>query len=387
MINLAQDRLVRQTNDVLTISMARSPEEKMEVYRFRYKIYVEEMGRKLVAVDHKNKMVVDELDSTGIIFYAHVGSEIVGTNRINIGTIKEFPHRFIREYALNAFKSFRKKRTNLMYTSKTMLNPAYRGSLLYYKFIMMAYEIYCKNEIDFSFAGCNPHIVPLLERLGYRRYTWNFTEPGFGFAIPLVYFDNPDHLRAVCSPFYRSARQRLIDPNVTGWFMETFPEAKNAINTQLVTEEELWMIISKKLSKSPLDVIAFLQKLTVEEASKFLRLGVIINCRRGVRLITANDSINELYILISGRLLEWTPDQRDMIIKPGQCFGETWLDGQNYHMTNVFPLTNAQVLAIPRQSFEKFCVNYPTTVRKIMDNLRPYMKNRIVDTTHIRQSV
>ena len=52
------------------IHQAETEEEKNAVYRFRYGIYVTEMGRLGGTADHDRKMLVEAEDETARIFYA-----------------------------------------------------------------------------------------------------------------------------------------------------------------------------------------------------------------------------------------------------------------------------------------------------------------------------
>ncbi len=52
------------------VHWARSEEEKEAVYRFRYEIYVSEMGRYAGIADHENLRFREPEDDTARIFYA-----------------------------------------------------------------------------------------------------------------------------------------------------------------------------------------------------------------------------------------------------------------------------------------------------------------------------
>ena len=51
------------------IHLARTEDEKRAVYRLRYDVYVEEMGRYRTVADHENRLLVEPEDETGRIFY------------------------------------------------------------------------------------------------------------------------------------------------------------------------------------------------------------------------------------------------------------------------------------------------------------------------------
>ena len=66
------------------VHLAETEEEKRAVYRLRYDVYVEEMGRYRTVADHENRLLVEPEDETGRIFYyATENGEVVGTVRIS----------------------------------------------------------------------------------------------------------------------------------------------------------------------------------------------------------------------------------------------------------------------------------------------------------------
>ena len=53
-----------------------------EVYRFRYRIYEEEMNRHDQYADHEKKRITDPLDAHGYNIAACIDNEIVAVNRV-----------------------------------------------------------------------------------------------------------------------------------------------------------------------------------------------------------------------------------------------------------------------------------------------------------------
>ena len=66
------------------IRLAESQEDLEALYRFRYKIYVEEMGRVQHDADHLNKKIRDDLDDGGHNLLAFKQGKLVGAARINL---------------------------------------------------------------------------------------------------------------------------------------------------------------------------------------------------------------------------------------------------------------------------------------------------------------
>ena len=83
--------------------LADNDEEKEAVYRFRYDVYVQEMGRYGEAADHENKRLVEPEDETARIWYAAQDGEVVATLRMSWGGDAPFTGRLIESYQLAPF--------------------------------------------------------------------------------------------------------------------------------------------------------------------------------------------------------------------------------------------------------------------------------------------
>ena len=77
------------------IHQALTDAEREAVYRFRYEIYVAEMGRYGQAADHDRKMLVEAEDETARIFYAAVDGSVVATSRFSWGGDAPFTQHLI----------------------------------------------------------------------------------------------------------------------------------------------------------------------------------------------------------------------------------------------------------------------------------------------------
>src|SRR5262249_5545280 len=67
------------------VGVAQTEDEKEAVYRFRYTVYVEEMGRYQGSADHEGRRLVEPEDVESFIVYARDAGEVVGTARLTWG--------------------------------------------------------------------------------------------------------------------------------------------------------------------------------------------------------------------------------------------------------------------------------------------------------------
>ena len=67
----------------LEIREVTSDEDREKVFRLRYDVYITEMDRGTQGVDHKNRLLYDELDENCVMVGAFENGRAVGTVRVN----------------------------------------------------------------------------------------------------------------------------------------------------------------------------------------------------------------------------------------------------------------------------------------------------------------
>jgi hypothetical protein len=383
--------LAEQSGSQLTIGFATTLREKREIYRFRYRVYVEEMGMRLGSADSSDKLLYDDMDRWAVLIYAKAGEEIVGTQRVNIGTMAEYPEDLAQYLMLPRFEKFYGEagKGKYAYTSKLMVAPSYRNSAALHLLTAKGYEVYCDQGAHFNFGVCNFHLLRLYEQFGARRIGGPFGAPGYdGVLAPFVILvDDVEHLRAVRSPFYRQARKRgWAGSEAAAWFGREFPEQAGVINSQLVGEDELWEALGKRLKGVPNKVIPLLRGLPAAEASRFLHeCGLVMQCRPGDYIARSGFTSHTLKVLLTGRVRTMGPAGAK-VVRPGQCFGTVGLVEQPRYVEDVYAATAAEVLVLSRLGFQRFQHSHPDVADKIIRNIASLTGERYRTGSQRRQA-
>ena len=114
------------------IAFAETDEERRAVYRFRYEIYVEEMGKYRSVADHAQRLFHEPVDEQSRIVYATQNGEVVATARSTWGGDGPFPQRMIDQYDLAPFLAELPQRTigglGLHFVRRAMDDMTYRRS-------------------------------------------------------------------------------------------------------------------------------------------------------------------------------------------------------------------------------------------------------------------
>ncbi|BBB90357.1 MAG TPA: cyclic nucleotide-binding domain-containing protein [Methylomusa anaerophila] len=366
----AKELLAKQIN----IGIAATEKEKQEIYRFRYQIYAEEIGFKLVAADHGNKLLADELDDWGSLLYAKLGKELIGTARVNMGRLTDFPADLVEAFFMKRFEKFYEEKNgqnhyNFGFASKGMIAPAYRSSPVHNLLIGKIYELYCNKNVQFAFVDCNFHLIPFHEHYGSRRLGKNILDPNLGpMASFVLLVDDVRHLRAVGSPlFHLAVKRKALNRQSVEWFYKEFAGTLNStVNSQLVSGAELWNLLCGRLGHKPNQYISVLHGLSEAQARKFLHgCGVIVQCDAGDYITSRDDVSQELNILLSGKVQSLQPRN----ILPGQHCGEIGLVNRAKHSGSIFAATDAEILVLSFHYFRKFHKAYPAIANKVIRSL------------------
>lgn len=204
----------------LTIRQAETKEDRQEVFRFRYEIYVKEMGKPMPGADHSRWQLYDESDERATHLMALDNQELVGSLRIIWGSL-EIPQTYPGWYGLGEFTEF--PASALSFTGRLMVLPGRRNSLAATALAGEAFRLGLKRGVKFDFIHTTPPLVRFFERLGHRRYRADFVDPDLGPRIPMVLaLDDREHLKRCRSPLQRPAGAIHPEGSTSSWFATHF---------------------------------------------------------------------------------------------------------------------------------------------------------------------
>lgn len=185
----------------IEIRKVRTVSDAEAVFRLRYEVYVEELGRTQRYADHAARRIEEPLDASANVFCAYEGARLVGTVRSN----------YTRRSSLGEYEAlYEMKRCgaahplNTSVTTKLVVAPDHRRSTLAYRLAVATYHVGLCDGILFDFVDVYPARVPFFERLGYRVHIPRAVHPEYGAVIVMrLGMRDAEHLAAVDSPFMR----------------------------------------------------------------------------------------------------------------------------------------------------------------------------------------
>jgi predicted GNAT family N-acyltransferase len=187
-----------QLNPLLEIRLAETAEEREQVFRLRYKVYIEEMGKTSHYADDKHKTIIEPLDSSAKIFAAFSNGQVVGTARTNLSRTSNLDF-YTQPYKMDEIVGD----AHPEYTSvggKLIVQKEFRGQQIAIKLIKSLYQYLLQEGIKFDFSECDAELVSYYNKLGYQSVgTLYHPEYGEGSVIMLDVF-NWEYLERVNSP-------------------------------------------------------------------------------------------------------------------------------------------------------------------------------------------
>lgn len=368
------ETLKSSTNDIgdntLQVRIATLPWEKKEIYKLRYDVYVAEMDKPLDRSIQEAKQITDALDDQSYLFYVQAGSEIVATQRITIAPAKDYPADLATPFNMQKFNTLFPNSLNpkLGFASKLAIKASFRNSPAFYLILTEVIPFLRSENSPLVFTGGNPNVIPLYERVGFRRYAGTFTDPGYSLLIPTVMLlEDTDHFRAIKSPMLRIVRKFVNDPTVGQRFVQVFPEIKRHLNTRLVTRDTLWEYFEQRLSLSPLALPLF-NHLDAESIKDLLASGMIFSCSEGDSILYENSLCNDLYILLSGTL-EASSQKTSRFLMPGSPFGNFTFTSNFRQAESILLLTDSELFILTGQAFSKYKHLHPQAAEILLHNI------------------
>lgn len=190
----------------LDIRKAQTQSEYDAVFRLRYEVYIEELGRVQRHVDHDARTIEEPLDRCGHVLCAFDGERLVGTLRSNYTRESQISY-YEELYAMSAVGAAHPYATSI--TTKLLVMPAYRRSTVAFQLAMATYQLNLMHGIEHDFVDVYPERVPFFTRLGYRMHRTDVVHPEYGaVAVMRLGLHDESHLRSVDSPFLALLLQR-----------------------------------------------------------------------------------------------------------------------------------------------------------------------------------
>src|SRR4029453_5640787 len=145
---------------------AQSEHDQEELFRFRYAVYVEELGRYRQRADHRGRRLVEPEDAHSVLYGARQDGHVVGTARLTFGA-DGLSHRQIDEYSLGHLLAEVPAELRAG-GERLMVAPDLRGSTVSAELRDFEREDVSARGVRMIFGACEPHLLSMYLSAGAR---------------------------------------------------------------------------------------------------------------------------------------------------------------------------------------------------------------------------
>lgn len=379
--------------DRIQVDLVDGAVSRQAVYRFRYDVYVREMGKvSLPEADHATQQIRDSLDDEANLYVARqiagdgTPGPIVGTLRTVMGAAA-IPDSFRSLDGFHHFDAF--DDGAFSFTGRLIVSPNARGGQAMPALVRRAYADGLDSAAQFDFCVCAPGLVDLYEHLGYRRFTGNVADPVLGYMVPLVLvLRDSDHLRLLRSPLWRILRGHPSAGDggpVAAWLREALPTM--AVVRDWVQQEDLfWRFLTDKVNSTAAGTPLILADFSDDEQKRVFRSGTMLQARSGDRIIAAGTVGKEVFIVLSGLVEVRLPGRDDAlaVLDTGQVFGEIAFVADSKRTADVIALSDSRILVLSQNTLKKLMKVAPELAAKLLLNLSRVLCERLVTSNRQR---
>ena len=358
--------------DQTTIHLATTEEEKRDIWRLYYDIYIKEDGYTDDA-DHENQILLDDLDSTASHYAVKdYSGALIGTFRVNRFCDLSDPIRQLTPLPVTELLK-RAPTEALTYTSRVMVRKEWRGSTLLAKMAIHFASDLIELGIRFDSCLSLPHLVAFYEQLGYQRYGQGVMQAGAGLEFPMTMsIQNKQHFRRVRSPLSRSRKvQDCADNWGDGQWLEKLAKPWGH-NHRLMETKEFWDATGMALL-FPESSRGLFRGLTIEEARRILKPSPILEVKAGNQIIYSGLHQENLFVVIQGEFRA-NRAQRDCgttpeLLGPGSYFGSREFINPDLSLEDVTATRDGKILVLDQVFLRKVRANHPREMEMLLSNI------------------
>jgi CRP-like cAMP-binding protein len=366
--------------------VARSEEEREQIYRFRYRIYVQELGLHPPEADHVDKRVRDEFDPYSTIYALRDDDSgaVVGTIRATYMAQLPDASPFIAKYemgpAVSAFGL-----AALSATGRFMLDPSVRGGQASQQLLLGGYADTRNAGIRINFSDCSPYLIRFEERLGQRRYIPPFEDAAFGFKLRIMMvMGDREHLFRCRSPLAPLAESFPDDAEARAWFAATYPQWVRPPSAGFVPPRDFFDLLTEHIGNDPIHAIGLFRGLSSEQTAQFLASSTIITAAAGERVLRENERDPTVFILLKGLaevIRDEAPGRVVATLGAGDVFGEIGFLTGSPRSATVVARAPCEILTLSADFLRQFVTENATIAARVLFNLARILAARLAQTT------
>ncbi len=344
--------------------------ERNAIYRQRYEIYVEEMGRYGAIADHSNRHLVEDVDDVSRLYYALRNDRLVGSIRLTLGLDGGLSQALISKYSLGPFLE-EVSVERIIVGERFMVDPDYRGTDVLFQMFSAYMRLVNDLRIELMIGDCEPHLLNVYQALGFRPYSkHNINSPDAGYLIPLVVVaEDFDYVQGLGSPLANVMTDFGADRRIPACIDELVDTPAGVTSERLVDIAGYWGEVYRALEEVEAHRVSLFDGLDDAQAQLCLLKSTIIECQVGDRILKKGNTAQNLYVLLDGAV-EVRDEGLLAVITPGEVFGEMAFLLSRPRSADVFAVApGTRILSLSESSLHGLIRDEPVVAAKLLLNI------------------
>ncbi|HEX2042137.1 MAG TPA: Crp/Fnr family transcriptional regulator [Acidimicrobiales bacterium] len=359
--------------------IAATPEEREAIYRFRWSVYVDELGRKLGRGDPERRWVHDDEDDRPYTTLLYTGSpeEMTGTLRVRHWAAGEVPPADRRAFSMHLFAGV--DELSVCELGRFMIQPDARNRLVFVSLCREAYEVAAARGLDLAFANCAPRLVPLYVKLGFRPYPGSPIATPDGVEVPLVMVPaDEEHFERVGSFFAPLVARHYGPGRHPPLSTESYRELLDQGDLPYVTDPAaVWERVQHHLETSGRR--GLLEALEPETVRKLATSGSLLAVPAGELLTEKGLSQQEMFLVVEGLFEAVDGDRRLGLVGEGEVAGEMAFFGTlGRRSASVRAVSDGRVLVLTRPFLDQLRATDPVCAADLLFHVARVLADRAV---------
>jgi len=356
--------------------------ERKAIFQLRYDIYVQEMQVYVDKADHENRVFTVAQDATDRLFYATENGATVGAISLVVGADVPMSAELSAIFDRKRFDGIVPEQT-IGAAMRLVVQPAYRSTTVPFKLMAAAAEEFVNAGTELLFCNCQPHLLNMYYRLGFRSYDVEvYNDPQFGIMVSLaLIMGDDDYLQSVRSPL----RSILATGTYDAGLVEAAKEMMGQSSVSKVANDTTELL--ELTGEAPGNAVRLFDGLTEEEVKQVIALGHSIDCKQGDLVIKEGQVTKTVFVPLAGSLEVRQKGQLIAYVQTGEVMGEQafLLDGRR--TADVYAgAEGARVLSLNERNLTKLIDKSGRVAAILMLNISKSLATRLERTTRALQT-
>lgn len=359
----------------IVTSLAVTPEEREEVFRFRYSIYCEQQGRLTDVADHQRRTIEDEDDERSSILVARQEGRIVGTLRATWGT-EGFSPELVAECGIAAFLEAGDPAKTVV-LGRFLIDPALRGGLASSLLILELAQLCIERRIEVLLCDSEPHLLGYYRSLGFRPHGRLYTQ-GTGLVVPLVFFAGDlAHLEAIGSPVLALIPDDYCPPPSPALMALLRDTAARHVNDASEELERWWDAATTEHFAAP----DLFDGLDADQRALLLDNSFVLDFEPGDLVIAEGLTTRTLYAILDGTFEIVVAGQLVDVVSKGAVVGEFAMLMDCHRTATVRAATTGRALTISDRRVDELVEQDPALAARLLRNLCRVVVHKLATVT------